>query len=483
MKKYLAKTIITAASVMLLTASANAAVSVNADISPFEHNLVFTDFYNYAVEYPVLLYKNVSYIPMTSSMCNELYLSIAFTPEEGLYIARGGGRDNIGRERTQVLGAIDYINPADGKVTAVIPDYPVYINGRKYENTEYPCLNFRDITYLPLTYDIIKNEFDFDFEFDNTAKKLTLHGNSWYSAPYFISSNDEYIEIREHKSVYSESINEYGDTKYTLEYDYDEYYRLNIADDSVEKLPDGYIPPKQENKAEKEPDPRFTVKDGYAYFEDFQLVQIPEYRGESWHYDGSASAEIYDYEDTSFIVVTTWVNIALPSGTTREHHIFVKDEKGICELPWGRVFSELIYDGKGAWYLYSSSGNSWKGNAFSDIYRYTKENGLERLSDRYENLNSLQLIGVHDGKMYVFGALRDGEEYRDVSYSGESLNPMYSGYYAIDENLDITKIAPYMGARAEAVLAENGKLYLMTNYSSDNRLINLMSGEILYTFG
>ncbi len=480
MKNILAKAVLTVAFLILPLTAVKGAEYVNAVISPFENNIVYTDFYNYAVEYPVLFHNDILYIPLTSSMCCELHLSIAFTPEDGLYVARGGSREFTGQERQQVLGAIEYVNPANGRVSAVIPEYPVYINGRQYDNvnTEYPLLNFRDITYLPLTYDIIYNEFDFDFSFDGT--KLTLAGNSWYSAPYVTESNEDYIEFEEHKSVYSESLNEYGDIRYTLQYSYDEYHRLNLSDDTIIKMPEDYKPTEKPKVSEKEQDPRFTVKDNYAYFEDARLVQLPKWSGDGWSYEGYASAEIYDYDDTSFIVVTTGVHIALPRGTTREYHIFVKDESGITELDWKYVFTDIIYDGSGAWYLCSSSGNQSYGNNFAEIYRYTKENGLERLSDRYENINSLEYIGTHNGKMYVFAALRDGN--RDVGYSGESLNPMHSGYYVIDENLNIAKISPYMGARAEAILAENGNLYVITNYSSRNRLINLNTGEIVHTF-
>lgn len=478
MKKILAKLFAFVVLALAMTPYVSAAQSINAEISPFTHKLVYTDFYNFATEYPVLLYKNITYIPMTSSMCNELYLSIAFTSEDGLYIARGGGRGNIG-ERAQVLGSIDYKNTADGRVTAVIPDYPVYINGRKYENAEYPCLNFRDITYLPLTYDIAVNEFDFDFAFDGDKKHIELAGNSWYSAPNFLSSNEEYIEIKDSRSVYSESTDENGYIKYTHEYDYDVYYRLNLKNDRVEMLPDGYVPPKHESTVSaKEPDPRFTVKDGYAYFEDIQLVKIPpSISGTGYHYSGYANAEIHDFGDASIIVVTTGVNIALPRGTTRKHHIFVKDENGIIKLDFNGRFSELFRGENGDLYIVSSSEESSYGNYFSEIYRYTKENGLERLSDRYENLNSLEYIGRRDGKIYVFGALRDGN--REIAYSGESLNPMYSGYYVIDENLNITKISSFIGTRANVILAENGCLYAITNTSRNNKLVNLTTGEIL----
>ena len=476
-----------AASVLLATtvsavSFADMPNKVQAQISPFSHNIVFTDFYNYATEYPILLYKNVSYIPLTSSMCKELYLSCAFTPEDGLYVARGGGgTSTIGSERTQVLGAVDYTNPADGNVIAVIPEYSVYINGRKYEDAEYPALNFRCITYIPLTYDIVRNEFDFEFEFDNEKKHLTLYGNSWYSTPYFSHSADGYLEITDNRSVYSEYLDEYGNTGYRHEYDYTEYYRLYTDNDTVTKMPAEYKSAKKEKAPEKEQDPRFTIKDDYVWFEDTQLVKLPHLSGNGWSYEGNASAEIYDYDDTTFIVVTTWTNIALPRGTTRQHHIFVKDSDGIKKLDWTDVFTKLIYDGNGAWYLCSSSGNTMYGNPFAEIYRYTKENGLERLSDRYENINSLEYIGTYNGKMYVFAALREGN--RDVGYSGESLNPIYSGYYEIDENLNLRKIGNFMGTRANVTLAENGNLYLITGYSSlSNRLINLNTGEIIKIF-
>lgn len=485
MKKIFTATIASIAISVLLATSAfalkmtNVQATVQAQISPFSHNIVFTDFYNYATEYPVLLYKNVSYIPLTSSMCNELYLSCAFTPEDGLYVARGGGRGLIGTERTQVLGAVDYINPADGNVTAVIPEYPVYINGRKYEDAEYPALNFRGITYIPLTYDIVRNEFDFEFEFDNEKKHLTLHGNSWYSVPFFSESGNGYLEINDGRSVYSEYVDEYGNTGYRHEYDYTEYYKLYTDNDTVTKMPDEYKPAKKEKAPEKEPDPRFTVRDGYAYFEDTELLKLPSY---GYDYKSYASAEIYDYDDTSFIIVHTWASLALPRGTTSRYHAFVKDERGITKLDFSGRYSGFFKGENNDWYITSRSEEAYGyGNYFSDIYRYTRENGLERLSDRYENLNSLEYIGRKDGKIYIFGALRGGN--REIAYTGESLDPLHSGYYIINEDLSLTKLSPYMGSRAQVTLAESGDLYLITGYSSkSHRLINLNTGRIIKTF-
>ncbi len=463
--------------IMMFPLTAHASENVTADISPFSHNIVFTDFYNYAVEYPVLLYRNVSYIPLTSSMCNELYLSVAFTPEDGLYVARGGGRGNIGTERNRVLGSINYTNPANGKVEALIPDYPVFINGREYDSkdAEYPMLNFRGITYLPLTYDIITKEFDFDFSFDNEKKHLTLHGNSWYSSPSFIACTDEYLEIEDYKSVYSESVDENGFTVYHHEYDYSDYYRISLADDAITKMPSDYKPDRPDGTVKKENDPRFAVRDGYAYFLDTPLVKLPDYGKD---YVSDASAKIYDYDDISFIVVNTWSSVPLPRGTTSRHYIFVTDGDVITKLDWNYTFNGILYNGKDIWYFISNSGEQGYGNSFADIYAYTVEKGLERVSDRYENINSLEYIGEKDGKMYVFAALREGN--RDIAYSGESLNPIYSGYYVIDEDLTITKISPYMGSRTTVLLAENGNLYAITNYSSQNhRIINLNTGRII----
>ena len=91
---------------------------------------------------------------MTYEYCRALGLTSQWVEGKGLYIAYSPSSQNT----LPVYGTQN--NSKTGK--AVIPDYPIYINGKKISNasTEYPLLNFRNVTYFPMTYDYATKEFN-----------------------------------------------------------------------------------------------------------------------------------------------------------------------------------------------------------------------------------------------------------------------------------------------------------------------------------
>lgn len=109
--------------------------------------------------YPVIVYKDITYVPMTYKDSRFLGLETKWSFEEGLQV------NNINT-------TISY-NPDRGYSnrtleSAFIPESRIRVNGKEIynRNETYPLLLFRDITYFPLTWRFMVDEFGWSSSFD-----------------------------------------------------------------------------------------------------------------------------------------------------------------------------------------------------------------------------------------------------------------------------------------------------------------------------
>ena len=126
---------------------------------PFLINGTQIDFKN--SEYPVISYNDITYFPMTWHYCRMLGVTTDWSMEKGLSITK----------ETAVAEPIEYAkanNTDENNLYAVIPEYDIFVNGKKIDNQseEYPVLNFRNVTYFPLTWDFVINELGWNYNFD-----------------------------------------------------------------------------------------------------------------------------------------------------------------------------------------------------------------------------------------------------------------------------------------------------------------------------
>lgn len=105
-------------------------------------------------KYPFILYKNITYVPLTWDYSNSLSLSTVWDGS-GLNIDK---KENFFTAVNQDLSGK---NSLTKKYTAAIPDYEIVVNGKTINNSseEYPILNFRNVTYFPLTWRFAVEEF------------------------------------------------------------------------------------------------------------------------------------------------------------------------------------------------------------------------------------------------------------------------------------------------------------------------------------
>lgn len=117
---------------------------------------------NAAARYPLLVYQDITYVPMTWDLCRFLgletrwdgetrTLSIDRSGERGPYVADTGGALRPGQA-----------------VAARTVDYVVVVGGETVSggDTDWPLLSFRNVTYFPLTWRYAVESFGWDYAWD-----------------------------------------------------------------------------------------------------------------------------------------------------------------------------------------------------------------------------------------------------------------------------------------------------------------------------
>ncbi|MBN2793880.1 MAG: hypothetical protein JXR88_00640 [Clostridia bacterium] len=117
---------------------------------------------NTTEKYPFIVYNNITYIPMTWDFASSLGLQLQWSSETGLKIEKKSDMNyyeqkNFGK---YVIGK---------KYKATIITSPVEVNGKAINNAleKYPILNFNNITYFPMTWNFMVDEFNSGYQWDN----------------------------------------------------------------------------------------------------------------------------------------------------------------------------------------------------------------------------------------------------------------------------------------------------------------------------
>ena len=119
-------------------------------------------------EYPLIVYRDITYFPMTYHASRFLHLKSNWYQTEPKGTLFVGYSDASEDTRTDT--------PATSKNTvtakATVADYQIAVNtvdkGKCLDNSAepYPLLNFRGVTYFPLTWRFAVEEFGWEYHFD-----------------------------------------------------------------------------------------------------------------------------------------------------------------------------------------------------------------------------------------------------------------------------------------------------------------------------
>ena len=242
-----------------------ASVQVTATIPSFLIKLNELKYDNNDYErYPLLVYRDITYFPMTFYQSNLLNLNTSWTDEDGLVITKGN---------PTTPKEFKYEEPVATRnsrtQTAMIIDSKVTVNGKVIDNRNepYPLLNFRGITYFPLTWRFAVEEFGWQYSYDDTIGLIIGADNYFYTA-----NGDSYADAERALSVDNETHYLNGDLWIYIKTEarnagpYQE--NLHIIKGGVEIKPEGYFGYFQKNG------PLFTV-DG----DHITTTYIPLYGG------------------------------------------------------------------------------------------------------------------------------------------------------------------------------------------------------------
>lgn len=130
--------------------------TVKASLPKFRVQINGTIVDSKTAEYPLLVYRDITYMPMTYDYCNLLGLESEWSKAKGLTVSL---RKN-GTIPTITEPSAKRSNPST--VVANVVSTPITINNTKIHNVKepYPFLRYGDVTYFPLTYKFTNKAFN-----------------------------------------------------------------------------------------------------------------------------------------------------------------------------------------------------------------------------------------------------------------------------------------------------------------------------------
>lgn len=366
-------------------------------------------------EYPLLVYKDIVYVPMTWYDGRLLGLETRWTEEEGLavsqapvtasYHAYESDRKNSDRFAAEIVG---------GKVS---------VNGTAINNDEeeYPLLSFRNVRYFPLTWRFAHDAFGWEYAWDN-KEGLAIHSSNpqleelplppyagrnglayWEGHYYYAETVDETNTIYRSPAVTPEQGTKVYDYTYSRSYDlsstvgffiqdnelwlryhisrgimgHDEYIRLK-EDGSSEETFSGYLafrntpegtfymdyslPPSKGNIS--------LLPNGHEGKDQIPLGQKNFYYANGFH--GNAFGNIVAGEDTTVVGSKVYIEASADyAGEKQLHRIDLQTRESVVIIPSSitsfRVHGDRLYyvktdDGK----LYRSDLDGKQEQAVTD---------------------------------------------------------------------------------------------------------------------
>jgi|LGOV01.1.fsa_nt_gb hypothetical protein len=120
-----------------------------------------TEIDNSKEAYPFVSYKDITYFPMTWDFAKSMGLATEWTPEIGLQISKSGSGEAVKLTPTAT-------NDLSKSYKASISSSKIKVEGKYIDNVteEFPILTFRDITYFPMTWRFMVEEFGTDYTWD-----------------------------------------------------------------------------------------------------------------------------------------------------------------------------------------------------------------------------------------------------------------------------------------------------------------------------
>ena len=165
--KKVAKVLLATAALTVGLSTPALAANVNVTLPQFPVTLNGTTIDNSYREYPLLVYKDITYFPMTYYDCRFLGVETEWTRENGLKINKSNLNGAYHQQNVQQKNA--------RSATAQIATGKITVNGKSINNSkeQFPLFSYRSVTYFPLTWRFAVDEFGWKYNF-NGKNGLTI---------------------------------------------------------------------------------------------------------------------------------------------------------------------------------------------------------------------------------------------------------------------------------------------------------------------
>lgn len=464
--------------ILPVSAAALGETEVTVSIPGFQTTINERVFDNTQAQYPLIVYDDITYFPLTWHWCQELGLAVSWTEDKGLYIA------NYVPDSSQVEDT-GCVNDKNIIYTAVIPSYPIVLNTHEIDNAkeEYPLLNFRGVTYFPMTWRFVHDEFGWQISWDDT-KGLTV--NSMNSEPimYLVEAFDDHALLQTSETYYTEIKNEDGTTSFHFNGQRYTSYHLDYAANSLITIDSDASSIHNDAKNYTDISEDITVEGTYLMYKGTVLDDLSELAAEKTEADEQSDkyflvyAHQYPYGSSSVIFATVYYHTYIPAPYTPDvYKLFIEKNGTVRKLeswPESQPLSSVYPDGAGGYYLcsnYQDLGGRWSNNLGS-IYHVDENGDILCLNDLYEDHNSLQAIGMANGVLYIKATWFPNVN--EVFTQGD-VSAVNDGFFTLDSDGKLTKIRSFVSG--EAFLTPSGGLYCCLSWKTG--LMDLRTGELI----
>lgn len=449
------------------------------------------------MRYPLIVYNDITYFPLTWSWSRELGIVTGYTEEEGLYIANYTSYNRTEMEEVDLSGNYKM----DAVYLAIVPNYPVHINGRLIDNSveEYPLLNFQGITYFPLTWRYVIEEFNWGMSWnEENGSRLNSESSVIECTPgekyekvslYTLYEYKDHSIIREVRNIWTvgKEADVYGEYKHHKERREDSYYKLDYSSkrvteiDFVKSSEPIYTSGSVRSEGVEE---LFNVQNNLVYYHGSNQPLL-SYKELNEHSVSRVNAYKFsvngmDIYDISVYFCSDDGSEIPPPYTPFESFVFIDDGNGVLQKinSWPTSHSiSAVYPFKGdGVYLCSrgrhfgsarlNNGRGWVTKIKSDL---TEIN----LNKQWKDWNSIYAFGMDRlGNLYLKNTWFPSYDFPNQFNGRVSL--VNDGFFILNPEGELSKMYPFIESTNE-IVTPDGKIYLDARWI--NSIICLPTGE------
>ncbi|MCH5188895.1 MAG: hypothetical protein J1F63_10880 [Oscillospiraceae bacterium] len=439
------------------------AFALEADVAPFEVWLHNQKLEHRATEYPLLVYKDITYFPMTYDYVHRLGLTSSWV--DGCFYLSYCPVTSSAEEAPAYA-------PEVSKIKGEIASYPIYINGKLLDNSkeEYPVFNARGITYFPMTWRFATEEFGLSCFWD--GKLMIGSGRGVIGGNDFrVPENGRlYFDRQVYETYQSEENPGYLGHRYIG----DKNYVFDPAARTVtesEYMPKDYL---SDYSYRGRIDEKLKISGNYLMYENILIDDLADYVAAEKTRETPLGINVFGYEfDLGGGKTLINVDMNYKTQYVQPHTVsptslwFIRNADGsfgklTFEHEAGFKMAEYI-DGKRYLSLefYDRMG-SFYDQYGCKTYIVNDDNSLTPVEDA--DHGNVRLVGQSGGKPVVLATWK---------YEREGVSAVNDGYFAIESDGSLNKIYPYVYSDGE--ISYNGHLYLLI--WRNNTIVDITAGE------